>query len=328
MARIKYYYDTETCRYERVRTSNADVAINALGLLFLCMVFGAVFALLYSIYFPSERELALMTENRELLEQYERLNKDIQETQQMLAYLQERDDDIYRVIFEQDPIPAQIRQAGVGGINRYSDLLELNLSQEELIVKTRQKIDKLKRQMYVQTKSYDELSKLAMAKNEMLASIPAIQPVANKDLKRFSSGFGMRIHPIYKVRKMHAGVDFSAPTGSHVFATGNGRVVSVEYSRSNHGYGNSIEIDHGHNYVTKYAHLSRMDVRVGQVVKRGQIIGEVGNTGGSVAPHLHYEVIYKGRKIDPANFFFNDLTPEQYEEIMRQASLETQSFER
>lgn len=327
MARIKYYYDTETCRYERVKTSNVDIVINALGLLFVCMVFGAVFALLYTVYFPSERELSLMKENQELVEHYDRLNKEVLETQAMLAYLQERDDDIYRVIFEQDPIPSQIRDMGIGGINRYSDLLELDLNQEELIIKTRQKIDKLKRKMYVQTKSYDDLATLAKEKNEMLASIPAIQPISNQDLKRFASGFGMRIHPIYKVMKMHTGVDFSAPTGTPVFSTGNGKIVKIERSNSNRGYGNSILVDHGHNYITRYAHLSKIDVRVGQKVKRGQVIGEVGNTGGSVAPHLHYEIEYKDKKVNPVNFFYSDLSPSEYEEIIRQASLENQSFD-
>ncbi len=327
MARIKYYYDTETCRYERVRTSNADVAINALGILFLCMVFGAIFALLYTIYFPSERELALMKENQELLTHYEQLNKELELSQEMLGLLQERDDDIYRVIFEQDPIPSTIRQASVGGINRYADLFDAGLSREELIVKTYEKISKLKRQMYIQTRSYDELAELAKNKNEMLASIPAIQPISNQDLKRFASGFGMRMHPIYKVRKMHTGADFSAPTGTPVFATGDGVIQTISRSRSRHGYGNCIDIDHGHNYITKYAHLSKILVKRGQKVKRGQIIGEVGNTGASVAPHLHYEVIYRDRKVDPVNFFFNDLSPAQYEEIIRQASLETQSFD-
>lgn len=328
MARIKYYYDTETCRYERVRTSNADVVINALGILFLCMVFGAVFALLYTVYFPSERELALMKENQELLAYYEELTEDIDETKQMLTYLQERDDDIYRVIFEQDPLPNQVRQAGIGGSNRYKDLLDGDLSQEELIIKTHQKIDRLKRQMYVQTRSYDELIDLAKRKNEMLASIPAIQPISNKSLKRFASGYGMRVHPIYKVRRMHTGVDFSAPTGTPVFAAGDGVISKIQRSRSNHGYGNYIDIDHGHNYKTKYAHLSKVLVKKGQKIKRGQVIGKVGNTGGSVAPHLHYEVEYKGRKVNPVNYFFNDLSPEQYEEIVHQAGLENQSFEK
>jgi murein DD-endopeptidase MepM/ murein hydrolase activator NlpD len=325
MARIKYYYDTETCRYERVKISKADVVINALGIVFLCMVFGAVFALLYTVYFPSERELALMNENKELLEHYEKLNKEMEAANQMLAYLQERDDDIYRVIFEQDPIPSSIRQAGVGGIDRYADLLDENLSQEELIINSKQKIDKLRRQIYIQTKSYDELAHLAKDKTEMLSSIPAIQPIANKDLKRFASGFGMRTHPIYKMQKPHTGVDFSAPIGTPVFSTGDGKVIKVE--RSGRGYGNEIEIDHGHNYITKYAHLSTMDVRVGQKVKRGQVIGTVGNTGTSVAPHLHYEVVYRGNKVNPVNFFFNDLSPAQFEEMTRQAAIENQAFD-
>jgi murein DD-endopeptidase MepM/ murein hydrolase activator NlpD len=325
MARIKYYYDTETCRYERVKISKADVFINALGIVFLCMVFGAVFAMLYTVYFPSERELALMKENQELMEHYEKLNHEIEEANQMLTHLQERDDDIYRVIFEQDPIPGPIRQAGIGGVDRYADLLDQNLSQEELIINAKQKLDKLRRQMYIQTKSYDELGDLAKDKTEMLSSIPAIQPIANKDLRRFASGFGMRTHPIYKMQKMHTGVDFAAPIGTPVFSTGDGKVIKVE--RSGRGYGNEIEVDHGHNYITKYAHLSTMDVRIGQKVKRGQIIGTVGNTGTSVAPHLHYEVVYRDNKVNPVNFFFNDLTPEQFEKMTRQAAVENQSFD-
>ena len=325
MARIKYYYDTETCRYERIRTSKLDIFINSLGILFLIMVFAAIIAVGYVHYFPSERELALKKDNDELLFHYQELKQDVSQLENWLGAIQKRDDDIYRVIYEAEPVPNGVRQAGIGGRERYEPLLEKEMDHEELIVGTKGTLDRLKRQMYVQSKSFDELEKLAIDKNQMLASIPAIQPIHNKDLKRFASGFGMRMHPIYKVRKMHTGVDFSAPTGTPIFSSGDGKVVKVE--KSGRGYGNQVEIDHGYNYITKYAHMSKIDVKVGQVVKRGQVIGKVGNTGTSVAPHLHYEVIYKNKKVNPVHFFFNDLSPEEYDKITQQATIENQMFD-
>ena len=327
MARIKYYYDTETCRYERVKVSKSDVFINALGILCLCAVFGAVLAGLYLKYFPSERVTQLTKENEELHFYYGQLKSELSGVQEMLANLQERDDKVYRMIYETDPIAPSVRAAGIGGSERYSDILNKDLEEEVLILDAKRKIDILKRRMYVQTTSYDELMDLARNKSEMLASIPAIQPVSNKDLKRLASGFGYRIHPIYKVRKLHTGVDFSAPTGTPVFSSGDGVVIKVERNRSRRGYGNQIEVDHGFNYITKYAHLSAFDVKVGDKVKRGQVIGKVGSTGASTAPHLHYEVIYKGKKIDPVDYFFNDLTLKQFEEITKQAAIENQSFD-
>ena len=325
MARIKYYYDTETCRYERVKTSNSDVFINSLGILCLCLIFGAGLATAWVAYFPSEKEIALKKENEELLLHYDKMNGELESLQQWVFDLQERDDNMYRVIYEAEPVPYSVRTAGRGGVDRYSDILEQNLSQEELIVTAHRKIDLIKRKMYVQSSSYDELVDLAKDKTEMLASIPAIQPIHNKDLKRFASGFGYRIHPIYKVRKMHTGVDFTAPTGTPIFSSGDGKIIKVD--RKTRGYGWEVEIDHGYNYITKYAHMSKIDVRVGEKVKRGQIIGEVGSTGTSTAPHLHYEVIYKGKKVNPVHYFFNDLSPAQYDEITKQAAIENQSFD-
>jgi len=325
MARIKYYYDTETCRYERVKTSSLDVFINGLGILFLIMVFAAVFAAAYVAYFPSEREIALMKGNEELRFHNSEHKKKLQELQQWTALLQQRDDNLYRVIFEAEPIPPSIRQVGVGGVKQYADLESQDLQHEDLIIGTKSEIDQLKRKMMLQSTSYGELEKLAREKSQMLASIPAIQPIHNKDLKRFASGFGMRMHPIYKVRKMHTGVDFSAPTGTPIFSSGDGKVIKVEKKRR--GYGFQVEIDHGYNYVTKYAHMSKIDVKIGQKVKRGQVIGKVGNTGTSVAPHLHYEIIYKGKKVNPVHYFYNDLSPDQYDQITQQAEIENQMFD-
>lgn len=325
MARIKYYYDTETCRYERIRTSKLDVFINGLGIVFLIMVFAAVFATAYVHYFPSEKEVALMKDNEELLFNFEKQGEKIEYLESWLSSLQKRDDEIYRMIYEAEPVPEAVRMASIGGRELYDSLLDLDMAHEELIVSTESRVDRMKRQLYVQSKSYDDLKKLALDKNQMLASIPAIQPIHNKDLKRFASGFGMRMHPIYKVRKMHTGVDFSAPTGTPIFSAGDGKVIKVE--KSNRGYGHQVEIDHGYNYITKYAHMSKIDVRVGQKVKRGQVIGNVGNTGTSVAPHLHYEIIYKNKKVNPVHYFYNDLSPEQYDQITEQAAVENQMFD-
>ena len=228
------------------------------------------------------------------------------------------------LFFAADPIPQSIRDAGVGGSERYKKLLEEGLRQEELILSTVSKIDVLKKRMYIQTKSYDEIIALAKRKNEMLANTPAIQPIENKKLKRMASGFGMRIHPIYKVRKMHTGCDFTARTGTPIYATGDGVVKSVDKKYG--GYGKKVIIDHGFGYQTLYAHMSKFNVKVGQKVKRGEVIGFVGNTGASTAPHLHYEVIYKGKKVNPVHYFFNDLDEGQYEEILELASRENQSL--
>ncbi len=323
MARIKYYYDTETCRYERVKTPITDVVMNTLGFVFICIIFGFGFAYVRYKFFPSDRERELMKENKDLLYSYQLIEKEIGDMRQMLGYLQHRDDKIYRVIFETDPIPPEIRAAGAGGSRKFQQLIDKKLSKEELVLSTVKKIDLLKRQMYIQTKSYDELIELAKNKTELLKSIPAIQPVANKELMRLASGFGMRMHPIYKVRRMHHGVDFSAPRGTPIYTTADGRVTKVEYSK---GYGRQVEIDHGFGYITKYAHMSKWDIYKGQRVKRGQKIGEVGSTGLSSAPHLHYEVIHNKKKVNPINYFFNDLAPEQYAKLLQLATVENQSL--
>ena len=324
MARIKYYYDTETCKYERVKATKTDIFLNALGFLFVSLILSIGIVLAYFTYFESPKEAKLRKENDELRLYYEIVDKKMGELNKMVASLSDRDDNIYRVIFAADPIPTSVRDAGIGGSERYQKLLEEGLEDEELILNTVQKIDKLKKQMYIQTKSYDEIIELAKRKNEMLASTPAIQPIENKKLKRLASGFGMRIHPIYKVRKMHTGCDFTARTGTPIYATGDGVVKEVETKYR--GYGKKVVIDHGFGYQTLYGHMSKFAVKKGQKVKRGEIIGYVGNTGTSTAPHLHYEVIYKGKKVNPVHYFFNDLDGEEYEQILELASRENQSL--
>jgi len=324
MARIKYYYDTETCKYERVRVNKWDVFFNILGFftISLLMALGLLFA--YSKYFDSPKEAQLKKENQELKLYYDYLNEESEKLFSMLEVLQDKDDNIYRVIFEAEPIPSTVRRAGVGGVDRYKDIKQKGLEKQDLILSVLKKVDNLKKQMYIQTNSYDELFDLASRKEELLAAIPSIQPINNKELNRLASGYGMRTHPILKVRKFHPGVDFSAPQGTHVYATGDGIVKEVKTLFG--GYGKYIEIDHGFGFVTLYAHLSGFEVRKGQRIKRGELIGYVGNTGQSTAPHLHYEVRKDNKLVNPVNYFFQDLSPEEYEIILELASRETQSL--
>ena len=324
MAKIKYYYDTESCRYERIRVSGWDVFINLMGFLVVSSIIGMSIFFITDHYFESPGKAVLRKENEELKLYYNILEKDMKEVHQMLSVLEERDDDIYRVIYGVEPIPDEIRAAGVGGANKYRDLLEKGLRREELIIGSLQKIDYLKKQMYIQTRSYDEVMDMAKNREELLASLPAIQPVSNTRLKRLASGFGMRMHPIYKVKRMHTGTDFSLPTGTPVYATGDGVIEFTKTKFS--GYGKHIKIKHGFGYHTLYAHLSEFLVRPGQRVKRGQPIGYSGNTGGSTAPHLHYEVIKDGKKVNPVNYFYQDVTTEEYSEILRLSSIENQSL--
>ena len=324
MPKIKYYYDTETCKYERVRTSRWDVFLNVLGFGVLVVVAGICLVIVFDTYFESPKAARLKKENEELHFYYDMLSKEMSRASEMLNSLQERDNNVYRTIYEAEPIPSSVRSAGVGGVDRYKEILENGLESDELIANTFQRIDQLDRQLYIQTKSYDDLLGLAEDKSEMLSSIPAIQPVSNKELRRLASGFGMRVHPIYKVKVMHPGVDFSARQGTPVYATGAGKVVEVKTSLS--GYGKQVIIDHGFGYRTRYAHLQDFNVKEGQQVERGQSIGLVGNTGTSTAPHLHYEIYREGERVNPIYYFYQDITAEEYEVLVQLASIENQSL--
>jgi murein DD-endopeptidase MepM/ murein hydrolase activator NlpD len=262
---------------------------------------------------PSEN--ALRIENSELEARYEVLSHQLDEALGVLEDLQQRDDNLYRVILQTDPISPYIRKSGNGNINRYEHLEDM--ANADMIIENSQKIDYLKRQLYIQSKSYDEIIALCKQNDERLQCIPAIQPVANKDLKYTASGYGRRIDPIYKTVKFHHGMDFSANTGTPVYATGNGTVTMANRQS---GYGLTIEIDHGFDYKTLYAHLSKILVKRGQKVKRGEIIGLVGSTGKSTGPHLHYEVVNKGRKVNPVNYYFMDLTEEEYDQMIQIAA--------
>lgn len=317
MAKIKYYYDTETCRYERIKTTKTDVALNLLGFLVVALILAFGISIVYTAYFPSHQELELRAQNEELLYQYELLNSEMKEANQMLAALQERDDKLYRAIFEADPIPMEMRRGGTGGTKAYKELFTKKTKYRGLMTQTHKRLDNLKKQMYIQTKSYDELVELVKNKEKMMASIPAIQPISKKDMTYFASGFGMRMHPIYKVKKMHTGCDLTAPRGTPIYATGDGVVERAGWGG---GYGRVVDIDHGYGYKTRYAHLNKLACRKGQKIKRGQLIGYVGSTGLSQAPHLHYEVHHKNRPVNPINYFFNDLSPEEYDQMLELAS--------
>ena len=324
MSKIKYYYDTETCKYERIKVKKRDVVINALGFISLSIVLAIGIIVVLSKYFDSPKELALKKENEELKLYYEFTQEQLEGMDQMLKVLQQKDDQVYRTVFEAEPIPETVREAGSGGVLKYRNLLESDLSNKDLVIGTLDKLDRVKKKMYIQTKSYDEIMQLAKNKDAYYAAMPAIQPVSNDDLRRFSSGFGMRTDPVLKVKRMHYGVDFSAEQGTPIYATADGKVVLTKRDFS--GVGWHIKIDHGFGFETVYGHMSKFNVRNGETVKRGQVIGYVGNTGKSTAPHVHYEVHINGRAVNPVNYFYMDLDSNQYEEILRLASIENQSL--
>jgi murein DD-endopeptidase MepM/ murein hydrolase activator NlpD len=323
MAKVKYYYDTKTLSYKRIEHSRAKKIKTLFYFLIGSAFTGLLMVIIFFQFFDSPKEKILNREIKQLSSQYRLVQDKLQQVELVLDDIHQRDDNIYRVIFEADPIPTSIRKAGYGGVNRYKDLEGYNNS--ELIIATTKKIDQITKQLYIQSKSFDDVIELAKNKAVMLASIPAIQPVSNKNLKQMASGFGMRIHPIYKTQQFHDGMDFTAKIGTPIYATGNGKIEKVESSAR--GYGKYVIIDHGFGYKTLYAHMSKFKVTIGQKVNRGDVIGYVGNTGLSSGPHLHYEVHKYGEKINPVNFYFNDLTAEQYEKMLEISTQNNQSFD-
>lgn len=323
MSKIKYRYNTQTLDYEKVKITWRTRVLMVLGYLATSSVIAA--GMVYIIYLSVEspKEKILQEENYQLQAQYKILHKRMEDIEMVLNDIQARDNNIYRVIFEAEPISENIRNAGFGGINRYKHMEGFRSS--DLLIETTKRVDKISKQLYIQSKSYDEVFAMAKKKEQLLASIPAIQPVSNKELKYMASGFGYRIDPVYKTTKFHAGIDFTAPIGTPVYATGDG--VVLPYVEGYSGYGNFVRINHGYGYVTLYAHLSKIAVKASQKVKRGDVIGYVGNTGKSVGPHLHYEVRKNDNPINPINFFFNDLTPEEYDRLIQLANDPTQALD-
>lgn len=323
MSKVRYKYNTKTLSYEKAVTPIRTRIFRAISFLGTASVIGVISVIIAFRYFDSPKEKQLRRELEKMEIQYDLLNKRMNNLSLVLADLEDRDDNIYRAIFETDSIPDDIRHSGFGGADRYKDLQGYTNSQ--LMMSATQKMDQLARQMYIQSKSYDEVIKLAENKEKMLTSIPAIMPISVKDLKGTPSGFGYRTHPIYKIVKMHTGMDFNAAIGTPIYATGDGVVEQADSEAS--GYGNHVVINHGFGYATLYGHMNKIHVVAGQEVKRGEIIGEVGNTGISSGPHVHYEVIRNGNKINPINYYFLDLTPVEYENIIQQSNQSNQSFD-
>lgn len=276
------------------------------------IILGIVFLFLFLTFFPSPREKQLQREKEALQAQLSTLSQQVDQMQLVMTDLQQRDDNLYRVLFGAEPIPLSIRQGTQRKISYYEDIARMTNNQ--LSADLTLKIDVLEKELYVQSKSYDEIIEMAKNQEIRMENIPAIQPVLNKDLTRVASGYGMRIDPVYHVRKFHQGMDFTAPTGTEVFATGNAK---VKFSGWKQGYGNTIILDHGFGYETVYAHLYKSLVRKGQKVRRSDIIGLVGNTGKSTGPHLHYEVRLNDRPVDPRNYYFYDLSPEEYDQMIQ-----------
>ena len=323
MKKAKYYYDKKSLSYKRIEKTWKHRLKNISVFMFASAFFGLIMVIAAFNFFDSPKEKMLKRELDKLKLQYELMDKSLNQISAVLENIKDRDDNIYRVIFEADPIPNSIRKAGIGGVNRYKDLEGYDNS--EILLSTVKKVDQISKQLYIQSKSFDEVIEMAQRKSDMMASIPAIQPVKNKELKRIASGYGRRIDPYYKKPKFHYGVDFSAPKGTPIYATGDGRVAKTQ--RSRRGFGNHIVIDHGYGYESLYAHMTKYTVRKGQKVKRGDVIGYVGSTGKSTAPHLHYEVHKDGKKINPAYYFHNDLSPEEFDRMLELSSQENQSFD-
>jgi len=322
MGKTNYRFNPDTLSFDKIERNIKTLVRKMLGYVSTGLASGVIFFFIFLQFFDPPQTKRLKRQNEQLLSQYNLMNKDFEKVTKVLEDIQNRDDNIYRVIFEAEPIPSSVRMAGFGGSNRYSKLEEMDNS--ELIISTTRKLDILSKQVFVQAKSYDEVAKMALNKEKMIASMPSIMPVSNNDLKQTASGWGMRIHPIYKIPRFHYGMDFTAATGTDVFATGIG--VVKEASRET-GYGNRVVIDHGFGYETFYAHLSKISVKVGQKVNRGDVIGFVGSTGTSTAPHLHYEVSKNGAKVNPQNYYFQDLTPLEYEKMIAISSNMGQSFD-
>ncbi|MCB0704631.1 MAG: M23 family metallopeptidase [Saprospiraceae bacterium] len=327
MGKEKFFYNTHTLRYEKVEVTLKEKLIRAFGFLCAVVVTGVFATLFIWQFFPSPREEMLLKENQQFQTVVTDITNQYEKMSLVLNNLRERDASVHRLMFGMEPIDDNIWQGGIGGHEKYRDLSQLPES-GDMLANTLARVDKLKRQLSLQSESLDTIIMLAKDREQMLSSIPSIKPVRSDKLARnikLLSGFGYRIHPIHKVRKMHTGIDFTAPTGTPIQSTGDGKVVRIDRLRT--GYGNHVVIDHGYGYQTLYGHMSQIDVHVGQKVKKGQQIGLVGSTGSSTAPHCHYEVIYKGEKVNPIQYCMDGLSPEEYQELVGLADVANQSFD-
>ncbi|QNM84659.1 M23 family metallopeptidase [Polaribacter pectinis] len=322
MAKVKYYYDEDTLSYRKITVRKSQYYKKSVFGLFAIFLIAFIGFIVFSQFIMSPNERAQARELENLKLHYELLTKRMEESGAILAQLQERDNNIYRTYFEANPIPEEQRKAGFGGVNRYKSLEGFDNS--TMITNLTKEIDVLSKQLVVQSKSLDEIVVLAKEKEKMLAAIPAILPVKLEDLTRMASGYKWRMHPILKIRKFHKGMDFTAPVGTPIYASGNGTVIRAERSAT---FGKVVYIDHGYGYKTIYAHMSMIKAKKNQNVKRGDLIGYVGNTGRSVSAHLHYEVHKNDRALNPINFYYGDLTPEEFAAMQKAAEEEGQSYD-
>ena len=323
MPSTKYKFNPDSLSFDRIRLGLRALLFRFLAYFIGSVIIALVYWVIFASLFDSPKEKALKREVEQMTIQYDLIHREMSNIENVLEGLQKTDDNLYRTIFEAEPIPGTLRDGGIGGVNRYESLE--GYTNSKLVIETAVRLDRIRKKVYIQSKSFDDLINLANRKEEMLRSIPAIIPISNKDLTRTASGFGRRIHPIYKIIKFHYGMDFTAPAGTDVYATGDGKVVAV--TSAQRGLGKHIIIDHGYGYTSIYAHLSNFNVRVGQKVKRGDVIGYVGNTGQSVANHLHYEIKLNGTNVDPVNYYFEDLTAAEYVRMIEIASKTGQSFD-
>lgn len=318
----KFHFNPDTLNYEQIEYTFAYKVKRFLTYILSGVFAGILFFFLFNYIIQSPRERQLGQENKRIKAQYMMLDRQLDELQTVLADIQVRDDNLYRAILQADPIPLSVRRSITPNPEYYDNLLKQ--TNAEIIVSTTKKLNEIKKQLYVQSKSFDEVLEFAKVNEQKLSHIPAIQPVLNKDLRRTASGYGWRMDPVYNVRRFHKGMDFSAPVGTDVFASGDGTVVSAGWRQE---YGNAVEINHGFEYTTLYAHMSAIHVKVGQKVKRGDVIGLVGNTGKSTGPHLHYEVHHKGVVQNPQNYYFMDLSPEEYDMMVQLSNNTGQMFD-
>jgi len=323
MKKIKYYYNTNTLRYEKLETPLRVMLLRVLGFISAAIVTAIIIVSIAYRYFPSANEKLLRQENDLLIQQFEILEEKTQKLQQQMTDLETRDNEVYRTIFEANPIPDSVR---LKEMEKNKEIkLVMSMNSVDLENSITNSLNNLTLRMAYQEKSYNDITRFIKNKDELLAATPAIQPVSNSELKRIASGFGYRIDPVYKTVKYHAGLDFSAPQGTPIYATANG-VVRTAGNLGN-GFGNHVIINHGYGYETLYGHMFKLKVKSGARVKRGEIIGWVGNTGKSTGPHCHYEVHKNGRPLDPVYFFYNDLTPEQFDRLLKLAASSNQSFD-
>ncbi|HEY0354797.1 MAG TPA: M23 family metallopeptidase [Flavisolibacter sp.] len=323
MKKIKYYYNTHTLRYEKLITPLRVKLLRIFGFIAAALVTSVIISYFAFQFVGSPAEKLLRSQNDQLKDRYQQLSVQVKNIQQQMSELEKRDNDVYRSIFEAKPIPDSARAEA---IERQKEIAKVEgLQGSELINSIYESIDNLTSRIVAQKRSYEEITHLLNNKEKLLAATPAIQPVANKDLSRVASGFGYRIDPVYKTVKFHAGLDFSAPQGTPIYATADGSVETAGLSDG--GYGNHVVINHGYGYKTLYGHMVRIKARRGQRVKRGEVIGYVGSTGKSTGPHCHYEIHKNGQKLDPVYFFYNDLSPQQFDQLLKRAAAANQSFD-